>query len=83
MSSDLDSTHVPVLIVGGGVVGLSAALFLNHHGIRTTLIEKHSGTSIHPRARSVNARTMVREKPPKKNTLPTTHRLNQHQRIEC
>ncbi|KAH6713212.1 FAD-binding monooxygenase-like protein [Leptodontidium sp. MPI-SDFR-AT-0119] len=58
MSSDLDSTHVPVLIVGGGVVGLSAALFLNHHGIRTTLIEKHSGTSIHPRARSVNARTM-------------------------
>ncbi|KAH7350758.1 FAD-binding monooxygenase-like protein [Rhexocercosporidium sp. MPI-PUGE-AT-0058] len=58
MSSNTDSTDVPVLVVGGGVVGLSAALFLNHHGVRTILIEKHSGTSIHPRARSVNTRTM-------------------------
>lgn len=50
--------HVPVLIVGGGVVGLSAALFLRRHGVDTTLVERHPGTSIHPRARGVNARTM-------------------------
>ena len=50
--------HVPVLIVGGGIVGLSASLFLTHHGIHSLLVERHSGTSIHPRARSVNARTM-------------------------
>ncbi|PVH85224.1 hypothetical protein DL98DRAFT_483707 [Cadophora sp. DSE1049] len=58
MGSIADSTHVPVLVVGGGVVGLSASLFLNYHGIRTILIEKHNGTSIHPRSRGVNTRTM-------------------------
>ena len=51
-------TQVPVLIIGGGIVGLSASLFLSKHGIHSLLIERHSGTSIHPRARSVNARTM-------------------------
>src|SRR5689334_16144769 len=49
---------VPVLIVGGGIVGLSASLFLLHHGISSMLVERHEGTSIHPRARGVNARTM-------------------------
>lgn len=55
MSSE---TQVPVLIIGGGIVGLSASLCLSNHGIHSLLIERHSGTSIHPRARSVNARTM-------------------------
>ncbi|MCJ1227039.1 hypothetical protein MMC12_003694 [Toensbergia leucococca] len=55
MSSE---TQVPVLIIGGGIVGLSASLCLSHHGIHSLVIERHSGTSIHPRARSVNARTM-------------------------
>eukprot|EP00026_Physarum_polycephalum_P005256 Phypoly_transcript_05287.p1 GENE.Phypoly_transcript_05287~~Phypoly_transcript_05287.p1 ORF type:complete len:599 (+),score=98.34 Phypoly_transcript_05287:161-1957(+) len=47
-----------VIIIGGGIVGLSAALFLQHHDVPFTLIERHSSTSIHPRARGVNARTM-------------------------
>jgi putative polyketide hydroxylase len=50
--------QVPVLIIGGGIVGLSASLFLSHHNIPSVLVEKHATTSIHPRARSVNARTM-------------------------
>lgn len=50
--------QIPILIIGGGIVGLSASLFLSQHGIQSLLIERHSGTSIHPRARSVNARTM-------------------------
>lgn len=50
--------RVPVLIVGGGVVGLSASLFLAQHGVRPLLVERHPGTSIHPRARGVNGRTM-------------------------
>ncbi|CAD6455302.1 801c6e65-9df6-4db9-831e-de6bac8b75e3-CDS [Sclerotinia trifoliorum] len=50
--------QIPVLIIGGGIVGLSASLFLSQHGIKSLLIERHSGTSIHLRARSVNARTM-------------------------
>jgi putative polyketide hydroxylase len=51
-------THVPVLIVGGGIVGLSASILLSYQGINSVVIERHSDTSIHPRARSVNARTM-------------------------
>jgi len=47
-----------VLIIGGGVVGLSASLCLSQYGISSLVIERHSGTSIHPRARSVNTRTM-------------------------
>ncbi|EED22862.1 monooxygenase, putative [Talaromyces stipitatus ATCC 10500] len=53
-----ETIHVPVLIVGGGIVGLSASLFLSHNDIHSLLVERHSSTSIHPRARSVNARTM-------------------------
>lgn len=50
--------HVPVLIVGGGIVGLSASLFLSRQGVSSLLVERHQGTSIHPRARGVNTRTM-------------------------
>jgi hypothetical protein len=47
-----------VIIIGGGIVGLSAALFLQHHNVPFILFERHSSTSIHPRARGINARTM-------------------------
>lgn len=47
----------PVVIVGGGIVGLTAALFLSQLGIRPLLVERHPTTSIHPRARGVNGRT--------------------------
>ncbi|KAF2790398.1 FAD-binding monooxygenase-like protein [Melanomma pulvis-pyrius CBS 109.77] len=50
--------HFPVVIIGGGIVGLSASLFLSYQNVNSLVIERHSGTSIHPRARSVNARTM-------------------------
>jgi putative polyketide hydroxylase len=51
-------THVPVLIVGGGPVGLMASLLLSRLGIRSLLVERHPGTAIHPKARGINARTM-------------------------
>lgn len=57
-SNMMNEEHIPVLIVGGGIVGLSASLFLSHQGIPSLLVERHPGTSIHPRARGVNARTM-------------------------
>src|SRR5882757_9703691 len=47
-----------VLIVGGGLVGLSTALFLGRQGIQSVVVERHSTTSIHPKARGFNARTM-------------------------
>ncbi len=39
-----------VVIVGGSLVGLSAALFLAWRGVVTIVVEKHRGSSLHPRA---------------------------------
>jgi 2-polyprenyl-6-methoxyphenol hydroxylase-like FAD-dependent oxidoreductase len=51
-------SEVPVLIVGGSLVGLSAALLLGHHGVETLVVEHHRGTAIHPRAAQVSQRSM-------------------------
>ncbi|MFC4504220.1 MULTISPECIES: FAD-dependent oxidoreductase [Streptomyces] len=50
--------EIPVLIVGGSLVGLSTSLFLGRMGVPHLLVERHSGTSIHPRGRGNNVRTM-------------------------
>ena len=50
--------EIPVLIVGGGPVGLTASLLLSQHGIQSLLVERHPGTAILPKARGINARTM-------------------------
>jgi 2-polyprenyl-6-methoxyphenol hydroxylase-like FAD-dependent oxidoreductase len=47
-----------VLIVGAGPVGLGAALELARCGVRSVLVEKHDGTSWHPKTRNFNTRTM-------------------------
>jgi len=50
--------EVPVLIVGGSLVGMSTALLLGHHGISALAVDHHHGTAIHPRAAMINQRTM-------------------------
>jgi 2-polyprenyl-6-methoxyphenol hydroxylase-like FAD-dependent oxidoreductase len=50
--------EVPVLIVGGSLVGLSSALLLARQGIRSLTVEHHRGTAIHPRAAQMNPRTL-------------------------
>ncbi|MGW3092480.1 FAD-dependent oxidoreductase [Streptomyces sp. NPDC001102] len=50
--------RTPVLIVGGSLVGLSTSVFLGRLGVEHTLVERHAGTSIHPRGRGNNVRTM-------------------------
>ena len=50
--------ETPVLIVGGSLVGLSMAMLLGHHGVRSLVVEHHRGTAIHPRAAQVSQRTM-------------------------
>ena len=52
------SEDVPVLIVGGSLVGLSTAVFLGHHGVPSLVVERHRGTAIHPRAALVNQRAV-------------------------
>lgn len=48
----------PVLIVGGGPVGLTASIYLSHFGINSLLAERHPGTAVLPKARGLNTRTM-------------------------
>jgi 2-polyprenyl-6-methoxyphenol hydroxylase-like FAD-dependent oxidoreductase len=52
------SEDVPVLIVGGSLVGLSAALFLRQHGVGVLAVERHAGTAIHSRAGHFHLRTV-------------------------
>jgi putative polyketide hydroxylase len=52
------SESTPVLVVGGSLVGLSAAVFLAGHGIPVTVVEKHAGSSSHPRAIGYTTRTL-------------------------
>ncbi|RZQ61947.1 FAD-dependent oxidoreductase [Amycolatopsis suaedae] len=57
-TSEAAKEHTAVLVVGGGVTGLSAALFLARQGIRPILVERHPDTAILPQARAFNPRTM-------------------------
>jgi 2-polyprenyl-6-methoxyphenol hydroxylase-like FAD-dependent oxidoreductase len=50
--------EVPVLIVGGSLVGLTTAMLLGHHGVPSLSVERHAGTAIHPRAGHFQLRTM-------------------------
>jgi putative polyketide hydroxylase len=53
-----ETEHTEVVIVGGGLVGLSAALFLQYHGVRSVLVERRDGASVLPRSRGVHVRTV-------------------------
>jgi putative polyketide hydroxylase len=53
-----DAESFPVLVVGGGLSGLSTALFLSWHGVRALLVERHPDLLIHPRARGFTPRTV-------------------------
>ena len=50
--------HVPVLVVGGGPVGLSLAIELAWRGIPCLLVERRDGSIPLPKMNGVNARTM-------------------------
>jgi len=48
-----------VLIVGAGPSGLAAALFLSEQGIRSRIVEKEKGLSLHSKALGVNPNTLL------------------------
>jgi putative polyketide hydroxylase len=54
----MTALEFPVLIVGAGPVGLSAAIQLARLGIRSLLVERHPSTTDHPKARGFFTRTM-------------------------
>jgi 2-polyprenyl-6-methoxyphenol hydroxylase-like FAD-dependent oxidoreductase len=50
--------HTPILVVGGSLVGLSTSLFLSWRGVAHIVIDKHPGSSPHPRALGFTETTM-------------------------
>ncbi|HEX6997434.1 MAG TPA: FAD-dependent monooxygenase [Gammaproteobacteria bacterium] len=57
-SAGRSTEEVPVLIVGGSLVGLTTALLLARHGVQALTVERHAGTAIHPRAGHFQIRTI-------------------------
>lgn len=53
-----DNAPNQVIILGAGPVGLAVALELARFGVPSVLIERHDGTSRHPKTRYFNTRTM-------------------------
>ena len=56
--SNLPSHQTGALIVGGGLVGLCAGLFLQRHDVPFVLVERNRQASPLPRARGLAVRTM-------------------------
>ena len=54
-ASDVD---VPVVIIGGSLVGMFAAALLGRQGIRPLVVERHRGSAIHPRAAMIYQKSM-------------------------
>jgi len=54
----MEHDEVPVLVVGGSLVGLSTSLFLAYQGVEHLVVERHPGTAIHPRAAYLMQRTV-------------------------
>ena len=58
MTLAVDPEAVPVLIVGGSLVGLSTAMFLAARGVQCMVVERHPASAAHPRAAGYTARTL-------------------------
>src|SRR4051794_29988917 len=58
MSSSIQPLETPILIVGGGPVGLALASDLGTRGASCLLIEQGEGSPDHPRATALNSRSM-------------------------
>jgi putative polyketide hydroxylase len=52
------AAETPVLVVGAGPVGLSAAILLARLGVPSLVVERHPSTTNHPKSRAVLTRTM-------------------------
>ena len=58
MSDARDTIETPILIVGGGSVGLALASDLGTRGVSCFVVEQNERPADHPRATAINARSM-------------------------
>ena len=58
MAVERGEPEFPVVIAGGGLVGLSTAMFLAHHGVGSLVVERLRGGSPLPRAAHFHVRTL-------------------------
>ncbi|KAJ5513820.1 FAD-binding monooxygenase [Penicillium fimorum] len=59
MTGPIEESHeAPVLIIGGGPVGLTTALLLARYGIRSIIVERYPGRLGQPKAHAVNPRSL-------------------------
>ncbi|MEV4754147.1 aklavinone 12-hydroxylase RdmE [Micromonospora sp. NPDC049559] len=54
----MTDSDVDVVVVGAGLGGLTTTMFLAQQDVRVLLVERHPGTSLHPKAAGQNPRTM-------------------------
>ncbi len=52
------SSQTSVVIVGGSLNGLTTALLLSHHGVRCTVVEQHSDTTVQYKFAGISPRSM-------------------------
>lgn len=57
-ATGMSDVHVPVLIAGGGPVGMTLALNLARYGIRSIVAERNETTTRHPKMDLTNGRSM-------------------------
>lgn len=53
-----DKYDVPVLVVGGSLVGMTTSVLLGNQGVTNLVVERHRGAAIHPRAALMLQRSM-------------------------
>lgn len=54
----MELIETDVLVIGGGIAGLSSSIMLGQLGVSNLLVERHPGTSIVPKAHIIHSRTM-------------------------
>ncbi|MDE0058502.1 MAG: FAD-dependent monooxygenase [Defluviicoccus sp.] len=58
MTPPAEARRVPVVVAGGGPVGMIAAIELGRRGIRCVLLNDRPTTATHPKANAISSRTM-------------------------
>lgn len=54
----VNRVNVPVLVIGGGPIGMAVGVALARQGVRSLVVERNPSTTEHPKSRGCTGRTM-------------------------